>query len=890
MMTFRPLFSFTGLCSLLAGILLTFQMQAQDLPYVFDFTSDPFENGWTSFSVSGDQEWGYNGSFSNVSMSAFAGGCQVNEDWLITPAFDLTSTSDEIMTIDIQRGFAGGENSLFLYYSTNYDGSSNPNDADWTLIEEVTNEFYIDNGIGNNTSVTWGPYSSLQNLGAESVYVAVAYDFVEGSCATWRVAGFSLISAGAPLITASTSAVENLTYQEGEGPSESQSYTFEASNLEGEGTIEVAVSTGFEISSDDVSYGSVLTYAFANGELVSSPATVYVRMVEGLTPDNYTGELTHQGGGASATLPVSGVVTIAPPADSYFINFEGADEVKNGYASGEVVLSGLEWNMTQALIGDLAGDFKNGQRSARLRGYGDSQMTMLQDKENGIGSISFLYRRYGTDQQVPYVVEFSNNAGADWTQIGEEFTGTAEVETFAASVNVAGNIRVRFRTVSNEGSDNRRLNIDDILITDFTGAGSPLLSASPASITGLGYIFGQGPSESTSYTLSASELEEETGAILAGAPTGFELSIDDENWSENLTIPYSDFGGVIENSEIFVRLVVGLELGTYSGEISHSAPGAVLNMAASGSVVEPGPSFNPELFELAGGNYTFDSWDAASGANNYPDFMRFYWSENPTAVEFDVFAEAPGLYDCGYGLNGRSRINGLGAEGFSFLATGSPQWNDCSGGDANEDRYVGSAAIGLNTVGVTEASMEWVARVEEFGERVFGVKLQYRVGDTGPFTDVGEETAFISASNPIGTDVAFAVNLPAEMLGEPEVYARFVYYQAAASSGTRPEIAIDDITVCPCPILSTKDVEPSAISMYPNPSSREVFVQLDFAQTAPLNLRVMDMTGRVVVSKIIAATGADNFSVDLGAIPAGVYLMHLSGDDYHAVGRLVKQQ
>jgi hypothetical protein len=42
----------------------------------------------------------------------------------------------------------------------------------------------------------------------------------------------------------------------------------------------------------------------------------------------------------------------------YFIDFEGPGETKTGYASGTVNLSGLDWNMTEALIGTLDADWK----------------------------------------------------------------------------------------------------------------------------------------------------------------------------------------------------------------------------------------------------------------------------------------------------------------------------------------------------------------------------------------------------------------------------------------------------------------------------------------------------------------------------------------------------
>jgi hypothetical protein len=36
---------------------------------------------------------------------------------------------------------------------------------------------------------------------------------------------------------------------------------------------------------------------------------------------------------------------------NYFVNFEGQGETKPGYASGTVTLSGIDWNLTEVLIG-----------------------------------------------------------------------------------------------------------------------------------------------------------------------------------------------------------------------------------------------------------------------------------------------------------------------------------------------------------------------------------------------------------------------------------------------------------------------------------------------------------------------------------------------------------
>jgi hypothetical protein len=170
----------------------------------------------------------------------------------------------------------------------------------------------------------------------------------------------------------------------------------------------------------------------------------------------------------------------------YTVNFEGTGETKASYASGTVKLSGLDWNMTDVLIGESTADWKIGNRSARLRGYTTTAMTMLENKANGIGSITFQYRKYGTDPQVEYKVEYSTDDGVIWTQIGNAFTAPASdvVQTFTEAVNIIGNIRVRIKTTGT-GTLNKRLNIDDIIITDFTGGSQTVATPSFSQAPGI---------------------------------------------------------------------------------------------------------------------------------------------------------------------------------------------------------------------------------------------------------------------------------------------------------------------------------------------------------------------------------------------------------------------
>lgn len=151
------------------------------------------------------------------------------------------------------------------------------------------------------------------------------------------------------------------------------------------------------------------------------------------------------------------------------IDFEGTGETKSGYAVGEVSLSGFLWELNETLIGTLESDWKEDLRSARLRGYGVSSMTMQEDLTNGLGVITFQYRHYGSDAQVDWRVEYSTDGGTNWMQAGHDFiaSDTDEVQVFSNAVNRSGNVRVRIKRATESGTTLKRLNIDNLVLEAF---------------------------------------------------------------------------------------------------------------------------------------------------------------------------------------------------------------------------------------------------------------------------------------------------------------------------------------------------------------------------------------------------------------------------------------
>ena len=237
----------------------------------------------------------------------------------------------------------------------------------------------------------------------------------------------------------------------------------------------------------------VLTVGQAPPAITALPVAAAIRLGEPLSAATLTGGAASVPGTFAfkepASEPLFGIglrTVVFTPTDSinygnaefelpvtvhYVTDLESAS--KGGYASGDLNLDGVDWNMTEALVGGgEASDFKNGSKSVRLRGYAASAMTMLSDLPGGIGTVSFQHRRYGIDGQVQWIVEQSTNQGAGWEEVGR-FTAGESVATFTATLDLASAARLRIRTAA-AGTTNRRANLDDIVITPYVAPVLPL--------------------------------------------------------------------------------------------------------------------------------------------------------------------------------------------------------------------------------------------------------------------------------------------------------------------------------------------------------------------------------------------------------------------------------
>ena len=142
---------------------------------------------------------------------------------------------------------------------------------------------------------------------------------------------------------------------------------------------------------------------------------------------------------------------------------------KGSYAAADVLLGTGSWNLSDALLGNLSGDRKNGAQAARIQNTG--MITMNFDLANGASTVSILHAKYGTDANSTWELWYSTNSGSTWTQTGGTITTSSITLTPANfTLTTTGNVRFQLRKLSGG-----RLNIDDFSANDNTGGsgGSP---------------------------------------------------------------------------------------------------------------------------------------------------------------------------------------------------------------------------------------------------------------------------------------------------------------------------------------------------------------------------------------------------------------------------------
>lgn len=204
------------------------------LPFLEDFNDETL-GVFYQVSVEGAEQYWHNNEYEDdyyAKMSNYDGDENIaNEDWMITPSIDLNAYDGEILSfISSMKDYSDNNTHIYLKYSLNYEGSGDPNEADWTDISAMA---------------TWSPGEyewiasgdiDLSSINGNSVHIAIEYTAQAGSGKTWQIDDFDI-----RLETASNTppVISNITY-EPSNPESDEEVEVEAQIVDNDGTVQSA--------------------------------------------------------------------------------------------------------------------------------------------------------------------------------------------------------------------------------------------------------------------------------------------------------------------------------------------------------------------------------------------------------------------------------------------------------------------------------------------------------------------------------------------------------------------------------------------------------------------------------------------------------------------------
>ena len=138
-----------------------------------------------------------------------------------------------------------------------------------------------------------------------------------------------------------------------------------------------------------------------------------------------------------------------------------------------------------------------------------------------------------------------------------------------------------------------------------------------------------------------------------------------------------------------------------------------------------------------------------------------------------------------------------GVDGIGLLASGS--------------QAAGAVVVAINTTGKETINVAWKARtIYQQASRDNSIALQYRIGTTGNFIDLGTASHVYTSQGVLETDaaVSYSLALPTACDNKAVVQLRWIYWESNGTSGSRDRIAVGGISVtgtdiAPLPVTFT---------------------------------------------------------------------------------------
>lgn len=154
-----------------------------DLPTIKSFNdNDINSNGWTTQVVTGSFDWTLSDQGANTGdfyaqITSFNGSHNASEAWLISPAYDFSSSTSPTLGFQNASNYSGPD--LEIYVSTDYDGVSLPATATWTPLQFVLSP-------GDYEFVSSSLINLSSYLGANT-YIGFKHTGTTSASKTWEI-------------------------------------------------------------------------------------------------------------------------------------------------------------------------------------------------------------------------------------------------------------------------------------------------------------------------------------------------------------------------------------------------------------------------------------------------------------------------------------------------------------------------------------------------------------------------------------------------------------------------------------------------------------------------------------------------------------------------------
>lgn len=316
----------------------------------------------------------------------------------------------------------------------------------------------------------------------------------------------------------------------------------------------------------------------------------------------------------------------------------------------------------------------------------------------------------------------------------------------------------------------------------------------------------------------------------------------------------------------------------------------------------PGDELNPPAYPLTLGDYEFNRWEEDNPEGSFPPYMLFLQSSISDPMlddsmtgryhipEGDYHNDDEHLEGFPYMLTGRSRINGLGHQGISFINTG-------------RDRDLGAAVLALDTRGYDEIFVTWTGGTLIPNARMYAIRLQYKIGPDGFFVDVTDENGQpveYQRSETEGHEQHFGpILLPSEVSNQEYVQLRWKYYftgtQLDLDHGRRDMLRLDNITISTELTGTGMDdtdktsEKPELFQNFPNPSKGITHISFSLPMAAEASITLYDALGRERqrIAHDFFTRGTHTVEMNLQQLEPGLYFYRMESNGFSSVKKMM---